>query len=83
VSADDRVRVRRIGHELHADADVALDRTLDLAAAHDVLEDARNRLLHKIPRLGDILLHANPAGLTGADDRTSHHRPTATTCTQI
>ena len=42
--------------------------------AHDVLEDARHRLLHRIPRLGDILLHANPAGRAGAHDRTAHHR---------
>jgi cation diffusion facilitator family transporter len=74
VEAVDRVRVRWIGHELHADADVALDPGLELAAAHDVLEDARHRLLHRIPRLGDILLHANPAGRAGAHDRTAHHR---------
>jgi cation diffusion facilitator family transporter len=74
IQAVDRVRIRWIGHELHADAEVALDPALDLAAAHDVLEDARHRLLHNIPRLGDILLHANPAGRPDAHSRTSHHR---------
>jgi cation diffusion facilitator family transporter len=74
IHAVDRVRVRWIGHELHADADVALDSALDVGAAHDVLEDARHRLLHSVPRLGDILLHANPAGRPDAHDRTSHHR---------
>jgi cation diffusion facilitator family transporter len=74
VQSVDRVRVRWIGHELHADAEVALDPALDLAAAHDVLEDARHRLLHGIPRLGDVLLHANPAGQPDAHDRTCHHR---------
>lgn len=78
----DRVRVRWIGHELHADAEVALDPSLDLATAHDVLEDARHQLLHGIPRLGDILLHANPAGRPDAHDRTCHHRPTAPTPTR-
>ena len=76
VQTVDRVRIRWIGHELHADADVALDPTLDLAAAHDVLEDARHELLHSVPRLGDILLHANPAGNPDAHRRTCHHRPT-------
>jgi cation diffusion facilitator family transporter len=75
VHAVDRVRVRWIGHELHADAEISLDPSLDLVAAHDVLEDARHRLLHDIPRLGDVLLHANPAGHPGAHDRTRHHRP--------
>jgi cation diffusion facilitator family transporter len=74
VRAVDRVRVRWVGHELQADADVALDPALDLVTAHDVLEDARHRLLHRIPRLGDILLHANPADHGDAHDRTAHHR---------
>jgi cation diffusion facilitator family transporter len=74
VHAVDRVRVRWIGHGLEADAEVALDPSLDLVAAHDVLEDARHRLLHQIPRLGDVLLHANPAGHPDAHDRTGHHR---------
>lgn len=74
IQAVDRVRVRWIGHELHADADIALDPALDLAAAHDVLEDARHHLLHAVPRLRDILLHANPAGRPNAHGRTCHHR---------
>jgi cation diffusion facilitator family transporter len=70
----DSVRVRWIGHELHADAEVALEPALDVTGAHDVLEDARHGLLHHIPRLGDILLHANPAGHDDAHARTAHHR---------
>jgi len=73
VEAVDRVRVRWIGHELHADADVAVDPTVDLSAAHDVLEDARHHLLHTIPRLTDIVLHANPAGCHHAHQRLRHH----------
>lgn len=69
----DRVRVRWIGHELYADADVALDRALDLAATHDILEDARHQLLHVVPRLTDVLLHANPAGCHHAHERLRHH----------
>jgi cation diffusion facilitator family transporter len=77
VRAVDRVRVRWIGHELQADAEVGLDPELDLVTAHDVLEDARHRLLHNISRLGDILLHANPAGHPNAHARTAHHQPPA------
>jgi cation diffusion facilitator family transporter len=73
IRAVDRVRVRWIGHELHADADVAVDRSLDLAATHDILEDARHHLLHSIPRLTDVLLHANPAGCHDAHQRLRHH----------
>ena len=78
IEAIDRVRVRWIGHELHADADVALDRSRDLAATHDILEDARHQLLHAIPRLTDVVLHANPAGCHHAHELLRHHdRPTA------
>jgi cation diffusion facilitator family transporter len=73
IEAVDRVRVRWIGHELYADADVALERTLDLAASHDILEDARHQLLHAVPRLTDVLLHANPAGCHHAHERLRHH----------
>jgi cation diffusion facilitator family transporter len=73
IRAVDRVRVRWIGHELHADSDVAVDRSLDLAATHDILEDARHHLLHSIPRLTDVLLHANPAGCHHAHQRLRHH----------
>lgn len=77
IDAVDRVRVRWIGHELHADADVAVDSTLDVTTTHDVLEDARHHLLHAIPRLADVLLHANPAGCHHAHERLRHHDPGA------
>jgi cation diffusion facilitator family transporter len=56
----DRVRVRWMGHRLHVDADVVVDGGLQLARAHDILEDARHRLFHHVPRLADALLHASP-----------------------
>jgi hypothetical protein len=51
---------------------------LAISAAILVLEDARQQLLHSVPRLGDILLHANPAGCPDAHGRTWHHRPAST-----
>ena len=77
VTAVDSVRVRWIGHELHADAAVALEPTLALAAAHEVLEEARHRLLHAVPRLADVLLHPDPAATGTAHDRVAHHFPEA------
>jgi cation diffusion facilitator family transporter len=78
VASVDRVRVRWIGHELHADAEVALTPALTLVEVHDVLEEARHRLLHSIPRLADVLLHPNPAGTPDAHQRTAHHWAPAT-----
>jgi cation diffusion facilitator family transporter len=56
----ERIRVRWIGHQLQCDADVTLDAQMALARAHDLIEEARHRLLHRVPRLADALLHADP-----------------------
>jgi cation diffusion facilitator family transporter len=69
----DRVRVRWVGHQVHVDADVVLDAHLDLAGAHDILEDARHRLFHTVPRLADALLHASPTSGTGDPHATTRH----------
>jgi hypothetical protein len=83
VRAVDRVRVRWMGHELHADADVALDPPSTLPPPMRSSKTSDTGSYTRSPRLGDILFHANPGRLTGAHDRTSHHRPTATTRMQI
>jgi len=70
----DRIRVRWIGHQLHVDADLTLDADIALSEAHDLLEEARHRLLHHIPRLADALLHASPTTQHGDPHaRTRHH----------
>jgi divalent metal cation (Fe/Co/Zn/Cd) transporter len=69
----DRVRVRWVGHQLHVDAEVVLDAHLDLTGAHDILEDARHRLFHTIPRLADALRHASPTSETGDPHATTRH----------
>lgn len=74
----ERTRVRWIGHQLHVDADVILDAHLDLASAHDILEDARHSLLHHIPRLADALLHASPTTDHGDPHAITRHHFTHT-----
>jgi cation diffusion facilitator family transporter len=72
----DRVRLRWIGHQLHVDAEVVLDARLDLTGAHEILEDARHRLFHTIPRLADALLHASPTAVAGDPHATTRHHLT-------
>ena len=69
------VRVRWIGHQLHAEAEIQLDPNLTLVAAHGVAVEAEHRLLHQVPRLRSALLHPDPQG-TPTDDHhalTAHH----------
>ncbi|MDQ2827315.1 MAG: cation diffusion facilitator family transporter, partial [Actinomycetota bacterium] len=58
-----RVRMRWIGHEIHADASLDVDPALSLAAAHDVAHRAEAELMRVIPRLTEALVHAYPARL--------------------
>ncbi len=73
----DSVRIRWIGHELRAEADVVVDCDLTITQAHDILEEAHHHLLHEIPRLNDATIHASPCGHDGRDHhaRTAHHFP--------
>lgn len=55
------VRMRWIGHRLHADAELDVDPTLDLTEAHRIAHDAEHELTHVIPKLTTALIHAYPA----------------------
>jgi cation diffusion facilitator family transporter len=69
----DGVRVRWIGHELHAELNITVDGGLTVRQAHDITEDARHQLLHKVRRLTDAIIHVNPPEGTEAHARTAHH----------
>ncbi|MBU3751710.1 MAG: cation transporter [Mycobacterium sp.] len=56
-----RVRMRWIGHRLHADAELDIDATLTLSAAHRLAHNAEHALTHAVPRLSTALVHAYPA----------------------
>jgi cation diffusion facilitator family transporter len=65
VRAVDRLRLRWIGHRVTAEATVAVDPALTLAAAHDIAHDAEHALRHAVPQLVDATIHAHPAWSPG------------------
>ncbi|MGH8930727.1 MAG: cation diffusion facilitator family transporter [Egibacteraceae bacterium] len=71
----DDVRVRWIGHELHAEIDVVSDCDFTIARAHEIAEEAHHRLLHGIPRLAHARIHTSPCSHDGRDHHavTAHH----------
>lgn len=77
VAAVESVRIRWVGHELLAEADIASDASLNLAEAHAIAEEAHHRLLHDVPRLAQATIHSNPVGDEGRDHHavTAHHFP--------
>lgn len=75
VMSVDAVRLRWIGHRLHAESDVTSDARLSLPAAHDVAEVASHRLLHGVRRLGSATIHVSPSATEDHDPHalTAHH----------
>jgi cation diffusion facilitator family transporter len=61
VRAVRRVRMRWVGHQLEADAELDVDPALSLAGAHSVAHGAEHELAHAIPKLSSVIVHAYPA----------------------
>jgi cation diffusion facilitator family transporter len=55
------LRMRWIGHHLHAEAELDVDPTLSLSLAHRIAHDAEHDLTHAVPKLATALIHAYPA----------------------
>ena len=63
VSSVHNVRMRWIGHRLHADAELDIDPALSLVEAHRIAHDAEHDLIHAVPKLATAMIHAYPAVL--------------------
>lgn len=70
------VRMRWIGHRLHAEADLVVDAELSLREAHEIAADAEHQLMHALPRLTGATVHTDPADHVGPQRHAelSHHR---------
>jgi cation diffusion facilitator family transporter len=56
------LRIRWIGHTLRAEADLTVDPTISVAAAHDLAHHAEEHLLSDVPRLTAATIHVSPEG---------------------
>jgi cation diffusion facilitator family transporter len=61
VKAVRSVKMRWIGHRLHADAELDIDPTTSLTDAHRIAHEAEHTLTHAVPKLSSALIHAYPA----------------------
>ncbi|GAA1673278.1 cation diffusion facilitator family transporter [Fodinicola feengrottensis] len=69
------LRLRWIGHRLHAETNLTVEPDMSLTGAHSIAVDAEHQLLHAIPRLGGVTVHIDPAPVHGDQhDALSHHR---------
>ncbi len=79
IEAIESLRIRWIGHELRAEVEVISDCELSLTRSHEIAEEAHHRLLHRVPRLGEAIIHTSPCGHDGERHHgaTEHHRARA------
>ncbi len=56
------LRLRWIGHTLHAEADITVDPALSVSQAHEVAHNAEAHLTRHIRRLGTATIHTSPTG---------------------
>jgi cation diffusion facilitator family transporter len=62
------VRVRWLGHRLHAELNIAVDAHMTIAVAHTVAGDVRHQLLHHLDYLSLVVIH-----VTADQSGESHH----------
>jgi cation diffusion facilitator family transporter len=62
VTAVRDLRIRWIGHMLRAEADIAVDPSLNVREAHHLAHHAEDHLLNALPRLTAATVHVSPTG---------------------
>lgn len=66
------VRVRWLGHRLHAELNIAVSPQLSVENGHEIAKEVRHHLLHGLKYLSNATIHVDPANASGED----HHRVT-------
>ncbi len=69
VKAITDVKVRWLGHRLHAEINMTVDSNLSVVKGHAIAKEYRHELLHHLKYLSDATIHVDPATESG----TEHH----------
>jgi cation diffusion facilitator family transporter len=64
------VRVRWLGHRLHAELNIAVAPDITVEEGHEIAKDARHQLLHHLRYLSNATIHVDPLNASGE----KHHR---------
>jgi cation diffusion facilitator family transporter len=64
------VRVRWLGHRLHAELNIVVDPDLTVEKGHELAKEVRHNLLHHLPYLSGTTIHVDPSSASG----TAFHR---------
>ena len=63
------VRVRWLGHQLHAEIDLAVSDDLTLKEGHEIAKEVQHQLIHHLSYLSGATIHVDPLKASGEE----HH----------
>lgn len=66
------VRVRWLGHRLHAEVNIAVNPELSVEKGHEIAKEVRHQLLHHLRYLSNATIHVDPVSASGE----AYHRVT-------
>ena len=64
------VRVRWLGHRMHAEANITVNSELSIERGHEIATEARHQVLHRLNYLSNATIHIDPLNASGEE----HHR---------
>jgi len=67
------VRVRWIGHRLHAETNIAVKSTLTVEQGHAIAKEVRHQLLHHLKYLANATIHIDPINYSGEQYHAIEH----------
>lgn len=72
-----RLRMRWMGHRLHAEVHLAVDPHLPTVESHRIAEEVRHELFHQFPTLAEAVVHVDPWSKRpeAMHEITLHHEP--------
>lgn len=70
VSDVTEVRVRWLGHRLHAELNIAVSPELSVEKGHEIAKEVQHQLLHHLSYLSNATIHIDPTNASGE----GHHR---------
>ena len=59
------IRVRWIGHRLHAEINITVNQTLSVEKGHDIAHQVQRELLHHMQFLSSLIIHVDPENESG------------------
>jgi cation diffusion facilitator family transporter len=59
------IRVRWIGHQLHAEVNITVDKVISVEEGHQIANQVQQELIHHLKFLSKVIIHVDPTNASG------------------